>query len=291
MGSVSMSKKKWKDRKDGAYIRDADPMHRLIPYLLPRRTDSEVFLIRSIDVTNLMEYVSGRKGIEGNNVSLFSTMVAAMLRTSALRPALNRFVKGYRLYQRNDLIVGFVAKEGYEDDSGSHLVNVTLDPGDDIFQVSEKVYGKVNASRKGDSTGTDSTVDGLAGKPRWLLRMVVRFLKFLDFHGWVPDSIIKDDPNFASVFVSNMGSIKCGAPIHHLNEWGTNSIFLCIGEKYDKVVPFEGGYAVRPHIDFAFTVDERIADGVYFARSIDIFAKLLEDPSVMEEGFRGENPD
>ncbi|NLN72159.1 MAG: 2-oxo acid dehydrogenase subunit E2 [Thermoplasmatales archaeon] len=286
-----MSRKKWKDRRDGAYIRDVDPMHKIIPYLLPRRTDSEVFLIRSVDVTNLMKYVSERKGIEGNSVSLFSSMVAAMVRTSAVRPALNRFVKGYRLYQRNDLIVGFVAKEGYEDDSGSHLVNVTVDPGDDIFRVSEKVYGKVNASRKGDSTGTDSAVDGLANMPRWFLRIAVRFLRFLDFHGWVPKSITKDDPNFASVFVSNMGSIGCGAPMHHLNEWGTNSIFLCIGEKYDKVVPFEGGYAVRPHIDFAFTVDERIADGVYFARSIDIFTKFLEEPSVMEEGYRGDNPD
>ena len=58
MGSVSMSRKKWKDRRDGAYIRDVDPMHKIIPYLLPRRTDSEVYLIRSVDVTNLMKYVS-----------------------------------------------------------------------------------------------------------------------------------------------------------------------------------------------------------------------------------------
>ncbi len=290
MVSVSMSKKRWKDRRDGTYIRDIDPMHRIIPYLLPRRTDSEVFLIRSVDVTRLLEYVSERKAVEGNSVSLFSSMVAAMVRTSAMRPALNRFVKGFRFYQRNDMIVGFVSRAGYGDDSASHLVNVAFDPGDDIFQVSEKVYGKVNASRRGDSTGTDGAVDGMSSKPRWVLRAAMGFLRFLDFHGWVPKSITEDDPNFASVFVSNMGSIGCGAPIHHLNEWGTNSIFLCIGEKYDKVVPFEGGSAVRPHIDFAFTVDERIADGVYFARSIDIFVKLLENPSAMEERFRGDGP-
>lgn len=290
MVSVSMIKKRWKDRSDGTHIRDIDPMHKIIPYLLPRRTDSEVFLTKSVDVTRLLEYVSERKAVEGNNVSLFSSIIAAMVRTSAIRPALNRFVKGYRFYQRNDLIIGFVSKEDYGDDSASHLVNVTFDPGDDIFQVSEKVYGKVNASRRGDSTGTDSAVDGMANKPRWLLRTAMRLLRFLDFHGWVPKSIIKDDPNFASVFVSNMGSIKCGAPIHHLNEWGTNSLFLCIGEKYDKVVPFEGGFAVRPHIDFAFTVDERIAEGVYFARSIDVFTRFLEDPSALEEKFRGDNP-
>lgn len=94
---------------------------------------------------------------------------------------------------------------------------------------------------------------------------------WLDYHGWVPTWLTKDDPYNSSVFISNLGSIKMHASYHHLTNWGTNSLFAIIDEKH--LHPFfnaDGSYEMREALRLGLTVDERIADGVYFAKSITL---------------------
>ena len=64
---------------------------------------------------------------------------------------------------------------------------------------------------------------------------------------------------------------------------GTNSLFVVIGEK--KKVPFYdelGNVEMRECLDLGMTVDERIADGYYFSKSIKLLKKLLADPELLE---------
>ena len=111
----------------------------------------------------------------------------------------------------------------------------------------------------------------------------MRFACFLDRHGWVPRSLIATDPCYASVVLSNLGSIQLHAGYHHLCNWGTNSIFGVIGEK--KKRPFydeDGNMEMRDSLDLGLTVDERIADGYYFSKTIRLLRKLLENPELLE---------
>ena len=85
------------------------------------------------------------------------------------------------------------------------------------------------------------------------------------------------------MFISNLGSIKMHANYHHLTNWGTNSVFLIIGEK--KPTAFfhaDGSFDVREALELSLTVDERIADGMYFANSIRLLRTLLEKPELLE---------
>ena len=52
-----------------------------------------------------------------------------------------------------------------------------------------------------------------------------------------PAVLKEDDPNFASVFLTNLGSIQCPSVYHHLNNYGTNSIMIAIGtmHKVEKI--------------------------------------------------------
>ena len=59
----------------------------------------------------------------------------------------------------------------------------------------------------------------------------MRFIRWLDKHGWCPDFLIGKDPNYSSVFISNLGSIHLKSGYHHLTNWGTSSLFCIIGEK------------------------------------------------------------
>ena len=44
----------------------------------------------------------------------------------------------------------------------------------------------------------------------------------------------------------------------------------------------KGNMEMRSTIDLGITVDERIADGFYFAKSIRLIKKLLEHPELLE---------
>ena len=69
---------------------------------------------------------------------------------------------------------------------------------------------------------------------------------------------------------------------HHTN-WGTNSFFVIVGEK--KPTAFfnlDGSYEVREALELGITLDERIADGYYYSRSIKLVHKLLDNPELLD---------
>ena len=50
-------KKMSKDRKDAKYIKDTDPIHAIMPYLMDKRTEAEVSQTIIFDVTKLKKWV------------------------------------------------------------------------------------------------------------------------------------------------------------------------------------------------------------------------------------------
>jgi len=286
-----MGKKRWKDRRDGYYLYDADPFHKFMPYLMPKRTECEVFLKESIDVTEVLKYLEKRKSVEGNSVTLFSLLMATIVRVFALRPDMNNFIAGHRLYRRKSIDIGFVVKKEFSDTGTETVLRAIFDPSLTIFEISDKLYAHVNEFRSAESAGVDGILDTFAKMPRFMLKFIVSMLRFLSYIGRVPRSITDSDPNHASAFVANMGSFRANAPFHHLSEWGTNSLFITIGAIDDGICVINGRPEVRKCMDLAFTVDERIADGHYFMKSIKLMKEILSNPSILETPFVPEAPD
>jgi len=283
-----MRKKRWKDRKDGYYLYDADPVHKFMPYLMPKRTECEVFLRESIDVTNVLGYLEQRKAVDGNNVTMFSLLMTTLVRTFAMRPDLNNFIVGHRLYRRKNIDIGFVMKKEFTDKGLETAVRIVFDPSWTVFEVSNKLYGYVKDFREAESAGADSIVKMFSKMPRFLVKSIIAFLRFLGYFGKMPKSIVNVDPNHTSAFVANMGSLKANAPFHHLNNWGTNSLFITIGAVEDRACVVDGKIEIRKCVDLAFTVDERIADGYYFSKSIKIMKDILLNPAMLEVPFAPE---
>ena len=105
----------------------------------------------------------------------------------------------------------------------------------------------------------------------------------------MPTSISNEDPYYSTVFISNLGSIKATASYHHLTNWGTNSIFVIVGEmKLKQITDKDGNVSVKKIIPLGITIDERIADGFYFAKSFKIFRYLLENPELLDRPLQEE---
>lgn len=276
-------------RKDGTLVPETDPMHLITPHMVPNRCDNEAVLTELFDMTAVEAYLA-KKNADGPEFkyTFFHVICAAIAKVLVLRPRMNRFYAGRRLYDRNDILFAFVVKKKFEDNGAEALAIIKVDKDGEVSPV-EQLHGKVKdivySVRKENKTeGTTEKMGILTKLPRGLLRFVMSFLNWLDYHGRYPAALMKDDPYFASVFVSNLGSIKMHANYHHLVNWGTNSIFVVIGEK--KLTPFfqpDGSVQMRDALELGLTIDERIADGVYFAKSIHLLRRLLSQPELLDE--------
>ena len=278
------------DRKDGYLLRDMDSLHLMMPYILRNRADSEAFIEEAIDLTAVDEYLK-KKNAENPEYkyTLFQIICAAILRTLVLRPKMNRFIAGRRIYQRSYLSIAFVAKNKFSDDGGESLLMLYFDDDFSIETVRDSIYKKVHQARSGVQDNTTNAMDVLTRLPRCILRIVGKILLFCDYYGRVPHGLVKEEPNYSSVFLTNLGSIQLNAGYHHLNNWGTNSLFLVIGEK--GLLPYfseDGSAEMRNSVKLGITLDERIADGYYYAQSIKLFRHLITHPELLERPAKEE---
>ena len=287
MTDSTKRKKNFRDRKDAYYIGNLDAMHVLVPYMMPGRPNNEAVLGEVIDITAINEYLA-RKNADNPEFKYtwFHVISAAIAKTIILRPKMNWFISGHRYYERKDVIVAFNVKRKFEDHSEEAIAKCIVKPegGSPIEQVHsyvQKFVHKVRVENKSD--GATNKMNILKLLPRFVLKFFFWALHRLEYHGLYPKVFTYDDPTYASVYVSNLGSIKMNADYHHLYDWGTVSFFTVISEK--KMRPFfnaDGTYEMRDSIKLGLTIDERIADGLYFANSIKILRHLLQHPELLD---------
>ena len=112
----------------------------------------------------------------------------------------------------------------------------------------------------------------------------MRLIRILDFWGKNPHILTDGDPNYTTILASNLGSIQCPAVYHHLNNYGTNSIMVTIGtlHKEEMLMP-DGRKEIRDVLDIGATLDERIADGFYFARSLKLIKHIFAHPELLDK--------
>lgn len=290
MSKEKKVKKHRKDRRDGRWVKEADAMHHFTPYLLPNRADNEASLTETFDMTEVVKYLEQKNATVpegGYRYTLFHVISAALAKVIHFRPKLNYFIQGHRLYERNYVSFAFVIKKQFVDNAEEGLCIIKVGepntkPIDELYQ---KIKNKVTTIRhENKMDGSTDIMTKLVKLPRWLLRIVGKLLNFWDYHGITPKSLTAEDPYYSTVFISNLGSIKMSADYHHLTNYGTNSFFLIINQmKKTPILDEEGNYHIKDALEMGFTIDERIADGVYFGNSIKLLKKVLSKPSILDQ--------
>ena len=273
---------KWGDRKDGTLLRDIDSMHYIMPLMYPNRCDNEAFMHIRADLTRAEEFLARKN--EGNppyRYNLFQLVVTAVLKTITLRPELNRFIANNNLYQRKELTAAFTVKKVFSDQGGEALARLYAKGEDTLDSIHDEIFRQVSFCRSEEKDSSTASMDFLQKIPgKHLLGFAARFL---DRHGWMPSSVIATDPYYCSAVLTNLGSLKLDAGYHHMTNWGTNSVFCAIGLM--KKRPFydeDGNMEMRMSVDLGLTIDERIADGYYYAKSLRLLQHLLENPELLE---------
>lgn len=276
------------DRKDGTLLRDIDSMHYIMPLMYPNRCDNEAFMHVRVDLTKAEEYLKQKNASDPvYKYNLFQLVVTAVLKTITLRPQMNRFIANQNMYQRNQITAAFTVKKIFSDHGGEALARIYAKESDTIDTIHDEIYRQVSFCRSDKKDGSTASMDIIQKIPG--KKLIGAIARFLDRHGWMPQAIIATDPYYCSVVLTNLGSLKIDAGYHHMTNWGTNSVFCAIGLM--KKRPFydeEGNVEMRMSVDLGLTIDERIADGYYYAKTIRLLKMLLENPELLERPMKEE---
>jgi len=277
-----------KRRNDATYVGDLLPFKRIFPYIMPKRADSVVYHQFTVDLTQGIRFIKelNRNEPGDHQYRVFELFLAALLRTIAMRPHLNRFLMDYRCWQRNELSLNFVVKEEYSDEAPEHTAILYFEPDMTFVEIASIINRTIENSRNGGvGNRTDAAIEFFLKFPKGLLRLIVSIIRYLDRKGIAPKALRDADGLHASAFVANLGSINLmGSPHHHLYEWGTTSLFLTMGAlRRKRITDEQGERSFIDTMEIGVTIDERISDGFYFIKSINVLQDYLHHPEKLME--------
>ena len=270
------------DRYDATRVAMPSGLNGLFPYIMRGRNDSIAYFPLTVEVDTLLDYIEDVKGTE-HEITVFQACLLALVKILRARPTLNRYIQGRRLYQRKDVILSFIARRELQEDSVETNVFIKVTPEDTTEAVMTKLKGAIHTAKEGIETEDDKMINFFFSMPRIVLRIALKLIETWDFYFDTPKFLRGVDPLQCSAYIANLGSVGMGAPFHHLFEWGNCSIFMCIGQIHKAVLPGDDDVpVVRQVVDLTFALDERIADGYYDARSLDLFKKYFAEPALLQ---------
>ena len=278
-------RKKWGDRKDGIWLKDIPAMNRIMPTLLPNRADNEAHINVDIDIRPINAYLAKlNEGRTEDKYTFFHIISAAIGKAFILRPKMNRFIVGNKMYQRRDVTVAFTVKKRFDDHAEEALAFFTYDPKETLSSYHDKIMKVIHQTKSYEEKDTSTgAMDVITKLPQWMITGIVKTVLWLDKHGWAPEFLIGSDPNHAAIFLSNLGSIGLPGGYHHLVNWGTKSCPVVVGKKYMKMeYDRDGKGNVHEVIPLGITLDERMADGYYYSGAVALVKELLEHPELLE---------
>jgi len=252
---------------------------RFMPALMPTRNGSVVFIEQKVRVAGAERFVNEAEARHPElHPTFFHVVLWALAQTLHRHPRINRLVAGGRLYQRDDVWITFTAKTELSEKGVLVEVKHRFDPDQPLVELVADLQRAIDTARHESGGAVDKELDLFLRLPPTLRRGVVHAAGAANALNLLPSGFIRDDPFFASAFVTNLGSVGLDAAFHHLYEYGTIPIFCTLGRIHDDVVAEDGQPVVARMATVRFTYDERVEDGLYAGHALEDFRRLLEDP-------------
>lgn len=272
-------------RADGTIIKNVGPFFKIIPHIMKKRNDSQVYYSQDISLSVLDDYIN-KKESEGIKLSYMTIIYAALVRIIAEKPCLNRFVINGKVYARNSIDISLAVKKELSENVEETIIKLHFNGSENIFEIRDKLEQAIMDNKSVSSENdTDKLAKALSFIPNWIVKLFVNFLMFLDNHELLPKSIIELSPFHTSAFLTNVGSLGIDAIYHHIYNFGTTSLFLAMGKKKKSFIYEDDSIKEAKSISLALVADERICDGYYFASAIKLLNKYLKKPELLEENI------
>lgn len=270
--------------KEFRRVKTISPLSAVIPFIMVNRTGSQNFISDSVDIEKVEKYIKEKQTQGMQNISMMHVMIAAYIRLVSQRPALNRFIRGQRVWTRKNVEVSLTIKKEMSLDSPDTVVKITLPPSATLEDVYTALNNEIVSYRANPGGDFDDTARAFTRLPGLIFKFAVASLRFLDYFGLMPKAIAKVSPFHCSYFITSMGSLGIPPIYHHLYDFGSCPVFFSFGAKrrtYE--IDNTGLVRRRQYMDFTFVLDERICDGYYYASALKLLKNILKNPWQLDE--------
>ena len=273
----------WWRRPDADLVRDVPDLRRIMPYVMRTRNESTVYFEQRVDVGNAERFVRAfNEAHPETRTTLFHVLLWASRQGLAEFPNINRFIAGGRLYQRRGIWISYSAKQRMQKGAPLIVLKREFDPdesfGDDgRGDAGAAAHGQVQRRdehrRRRAEARAHAARASCAASCSWRTAL-------LEAHGMFPRSFIDNDPLYATLFLTDLGSLGLDPVFHHLYEYGNVGTFGVLGRPRAEQIPDpdSGRLERKRMVTIRWSFDERIEDGLYAGYGIKHVKKLLEDP-------------
>ena len=271
--------------KEGRKLKTLEPLNIVSPFIMVNRNGSTNLFKDRIEITEAEKYIKKKRAEGLKGFGMLHLFLAGYVRTVSQRPGINRFIRGQRIYARNNIEIEMTIKKELKLDAPETCIMGEYKPdatADDIYRVFNEL---VEEYKKTDNeSGLDALIGILRYIPSILLKFIVHLLKTLDYFGLLPRFLTKLSPFHASFFITSMGSLGIPPIYHHLYDFGNIPVFMSYGAKYTEYsINAKGEVEKHKYIDFTITSDERICDGHYYASAFKYLKSIMAHPEVLDK--------
>lgn len=272
-------------RQDGTRVKNLTPIMQALPYIMPRRFDAQNWASDYVDEEIMKQYIR-QKRREGHSVTHMSVLAAAYYKAALEHPKVNYFVMNRKIYKRNHFCFSFVILKTRADGTPDETtLKIFLEPEDTVFTISRKIKEHIDRNLQAAHNNRTDRFANFAFRVPGLARLVFGLAHHLDLHGLLPRKIIDLSPFHTSLFITNLASINTSYIFHHCYEFGTTSVFICMGKPV--LDPLAGPGSRKKLMPLGVVMDERVATGIEYSRFFAAFSRYLKNPEVLETPLDG----
>ena len=272
-------------RQDGTRVKNLTPIMQALPYIMPRRFDAQNWASDYVDEEIMKQYIR-QKRREGHSVTHMSVLAAAYYKAALEHPKVNYFVMNRKIYKRNHFCFSFVILKTRADGTPDETtLKIFLEPEDTVFTISRKIKEHIDRNLQAAHNNRTDRFANFAFRVPGLARLVFGLAYHLDLHGLLPRKIIDLSPFHTSLFITNLASINTSYIFHHCYEFGTTSVFICMGKPV--LDPLAGPGSRKKLMSLGVVMDERVATGIEYSRFFAAFSRYLKNPEVLETPLDG----
>ncbi len=271
-------------RKDRNITKEIPNYRKILAHITPDRDHAAIYFRQALDLRETLRWLAAERERTGKKITFLHVFLAATGRMLAMRPKLNRYVTGWRIYQRDGVTITISVKKSLEDGAKIVMLKIPLTATDTPEGVFDKVTAMVSKGRSGQTHDEKETAFFLK-IPAFILGRLVKIVMWADRWHLLPGFFADPDPMYTSMVVANLGSVGLDPAYHHLYEYGNCPFFATIGAIADQPMAVDGQVEVRPQVEIKYSFDERVEDGLACAISLAGQVELIQDPGRFAEGI------
>ncbi len=275
-------------RSDGVKVKNLQIIDKAMPYFMPTRIDAVNNYTQSVNCAGLDKFILEEKQNNKVHYTYTEILIAACVRMLHERPKTNRFINNCMVYQRNKICISMSVKKSLTDDGEEITLKMEFTGRESLPEVRKILGDEIakNLSPDSEVHETTKTAGMLCKLPNWMFKMAMSLVRFMDKHNCLPKALIHASPFHTSIYVADLRSIKLDKLYHHLYNFGNTTIFATLSKvKYVPVANRAGEISVEKRMDIGLTLDERVCDGLYYANSVKLLLKYIENPQLLMEAL------